>query len=285
MPCQPTEVTFSRSGKYVAVRCKDDAARVLEIPSGKQVADFSNVDRFSIFDFSRDGRWLTAGSRTGDVMVIALSDPSSHKRWHAETSGIELLKFVSENSLVAGTTGAAAKVWDFASTPVSKVTLSTDFSSLTAVAASPDGKYLVTTGADTVVRFYDAVNWKLISEHREYTLEPFAVDFTSDGKYAIVGGADRQLTCFDPSNGRVVRTLPVQSDPIQIIDAVDENRLAVLYIDADGQKPPHLQLWDLKSGGNRALPMQPSVIGGGVMNGRIWFAKASPNSVELVFGD
>jgi hypothetical protein len=105
--------------------------------------------------------------------------------------------------------------------------------------------------------------------------------FSKDGKYAIVGGADGQLTFLDPRTGTKAKTLPVQPDPAGEIHCVDPGHVAVLYFDADGNKPAHLQLWDTQAGTSTPVAMDEKVTGGSVVNGQIWFASASPNALGL----
>lgn len=285
LPCDAAETSLSQTGKHVAVRCKDDSVHLVGIPDGKELVSFPATDRFHAFAFSPDDRLFAAGSLTGDVVVVPLSNALSRKRWHVAKQDVVLVSFVSATNLVAAPEDLPGQVWDFSSEPAQKATLETDFGGLTGAAVSPDEQFLVTTGADTVVRFYTTAGWKMTAEYRNYTLEPFSAAFSSDGKYAIVGGADRQLTLFDPGTGREVRKLPVHADPVWEIHPTDPDHLAVLYIDADGLKPPHLLLWDLKSGTSHPVAMDATVTGGGVVDGKVWLSKTNANSLELVTGN
>lgn len=281
LPCETTTQEISPSGKYVAVRCKDKNSYVLEVPGGKTVASLSANDNFRTFAFSPDDRWLAAGNRDGEVAVVSIGSNEGPKKWSAGTSNIEFVKFIGPGELVVSPVRGPAAVWDVSSAPVIKTKLDTDFASITAADVSPDGKMLVTTGADTVVRFYDTTSWKKIHEYRELLLEPFAAAFSADGKYAIVGGADGQLTILDASTGQKTKALPAQPDPIQAIRTLGSSRLCVLYFDADGRKPPHLMVWDINSGTSRSIGMGENVTGGAVVKGMIWLASASPNELEL----
>jgi WD40 repeat protein len=285
LPCETTTQEISPTGKHVAIRCKDHTVHVLEIPSGRTIITLGAADDYRVFAFSSNDKWVGAGTGKGEVGVVDISAHATPKRWHVADTNIEFVKFVSDRALVAAPVGGPGQVWDFSSTPTQKATLDTDFAGVTAAGISPDAKMLVTTGADTVVRFYDTATWKKVHEFRELILEPFAAVFSADGKYAIVGGADGQLTLLDASMGNKAKALPVQPDPIGEIDSIDPDHVAVVYFDADGIKPPHLQLWDLQAGTSRPVAMDEKVTGGRVVNGQIWFATVNAHALELSVGN
>lgn len=281
LPCPATTQEISASGRYVAVRCKDHSAYVLEVPSGKTAASLPANEDLGTFGFSRDDHWMAAGNRNGDVVLIGLTGNSQAKRWSAGTSNIEFVKFIAPGALVVSPVRGPAAVWDVSSTPTIKARLDTDFASITATDVSPDGKLLVTTGADTVVRFYDTENWTKVHDYRELMLEPFAAAFSSDGKYAIIGGADGQLTILDAATGKKTKALPPQADPVSDIRLLGPDRFCVAYFDADGIKPVHLLVWNADSGTSTPVTMSDKVTGGGVINGQIWLASAAGNELEL----
>jgi WD40 repeat protein len=286
LPCESTSQDISPTGKHVAVHCKDHSLRVLDLPGGREIAKTDTHDRVSTTSFSPDGHFLGIGTSIGDIQILALSAAATPKRWHTIDRPVDVLKFIlGTELLIIGPLDRPGQVWNFSATPTKKATLETDFAGLTSAAASPDGKLLVTTGGDTVVRFFDIATWKQVHQYRDLTLEPFAATFTTDGKFAIVGGADGQLTLLDPATGKVAKRLPVQPDPIQELQIIDANQLAVLYFDADGYKPPHLQIWNIQTGDSKPVAMSGNVTGGGVVSGRMWFAMANAKSLELVVGE
>jgi WD40 repeat protein len=284
LPCEYRSQQISPSGKHVAVRCKDRSVHLLRLPGGEEIASFPAKHRYENFDFSHDGQWFGAAGSHGNVEVISLSTPSSRKQWQVGATTFDILKFVSKNIVAISPHAAPGELWDISAEPVRKANLETDFDGLTAAAASPDAQWLVTTGADTVVRIYHAPEWKLSGEYRGLTLEPFAVAFTPDSKIAVIGGADRQITLLDAVSAKVIRVLPSAPDPIEQIYVLDSNRLAVLYFDADGRKPRHMAVWDVATGTSSPVAMDSAVNGGGIVDGRIWLARGDGNTLAFTMG-
>jgi WD40 repeat protein len=281
LPCEHRSEQISPSGKHVAVRCQDRSVHVLEIPGGKELGVFPAKHRYENFDFSRDGKFFGAAGAEGDVEVVSLAVPTQRKQWKTGNTSFDVLKFISNDLVAVAIHARPGEIWDISGTPKKIATLETDFDGLTAIAASPDQQWIIATCADTVVRFYRAPNWNLVGEYRGLTLEPLSAEFTSDGRYAVVGGADRQITLFDPASGKIAKQLPVVADPIQEIHALEADRLAVLYFDAEGRKPPHIKTWQISSGKSETPPMDATVTGGGVVNGKLWFASAQGKNLRI----
>jgi WD40 repeat protein len=284
LPCEFRAQQISPTGKHVAVRCTDKSVRLLEVPSGKEIASFPAKYRYDNFDFAPDGKWFGVAGEAGLVEVVSVASPEKRVQWNAGGKSFDLFKFVSSSVIVLALNAGPGEIWDISSKPTKKAILETDFDGLTSAAASPDGGWVVTTGADTVVRFYRAPDWKLAGEYRGYLLEPFASAFTADGKHVVIGGADCQLTMFDPATAKPVKTLPVQNDPFERIESLDANQVIALSFDADGKKPPHLDVWNLETGSSKPVSTDEAVTGGAVVEKRIWLARGSSKTLALSVG-
>jgi len=284
LPCEFRSQQISPTGKHVVIRCTDMSVRLLEVPSGREVASLPARSRYENFDFTPDGKWFGVAGDAGLVEVIPVAAPEKRVQWKAGAKGFDVFKFVSSNVVVMAPHAEPGEVWDISSKPAKVATLETDFDGLTSVSSSPDGNWLVTTGADTVVRFYRAPGWKLTGEYRGYLLEPFTSTFTADGKHVVIGGADCRLTIFDPATAKPVKTLSSQSDPFELVESLDTNRLIALSFDADGKRPRHLDVWDLNTGMSTPVSTDETVTGGAVVEKRIWLARGSKNTLALSIG-
>jgi len=160
-------------------------------------------------------------------------------------------------------------------------TLATDFDGVNAIAVSPNGELVATCGADTIIRLWDTSNWKLKGEYREMLLEPFAAAFTTDSKSLLFGGADKQITILDVAALRVVRKLPRQPDPFDVITALDAHQIVVRYFDEDGRKPPHILRWNIESGSSQPVAADRKFTGGGTGQGKLWLSNANGKSMEV----
>lgn len=169
--------------------------------------------------------------------------------------------------------------------------LQEDFGGLLACDLSPDGKLLVTADGDTAIRFYGTTTWRMVRENRGLLLETFAVAFADDGKRVLIGGPDDHITELDLS-GTELRRLDKETDVIQRILTLSNQRAIVVYSDAEGRRPPHASFWDLETGKSSPLSIDSPPTGGGVVRrrkvwggsitaGTLWLTRATGNSLQV----
>jgi WD40 repeat protein len=181
---------------------------------------------------------------------------------------------------------APGQVWQVAPAFRLVATLPTDFSGLTFIAASPDGKLVATGGADTTIRIYDTATWKTLHELRQFTVEPFAGAFTPNSKYLLVGGADNQITLLDPLTGKEGRKFTASKDVVAEIHPLGDNaRVIAVQWDADGKNPAYLSIWELGKGPGKKISGARPITGGGVVKGNPWFTSASARTLQIWSGD
>ncbi len=285
-PCESTKQVLSPAGNRLVVQCKDRSVHLLELPSGREIRSESPSIEVTTHEFSPDGRWLGLGFDDGSVEIWSSTADATPIRWNSGKRAVQLMRFGPDRQvLLGGNVSDVNEVWDFTGSPTRRATLKSDFSDFTSAAFSPDGKWLVTTGGDTVVRFFDTATWKQVRENRDLTLEPFAVQFTGNGKQVVVAGADGRLTLIDPDTGKAMRKLPAEDDYIQEIHVVNANQVVAVYMDLDGRKPPHLKLWDLNANTGTPIQIDPGATGGGIADGKVWMMKAGAREIELSSGN
>jgi WD40 repeat protein len=154
-----------------------------------------------------------------------------------------------------------------------------------ALAASPDGRWLATGGADHDVRL-----WDLRNEQRSrpaIVLKKHAgpvshVLFSSDGRWLISGGRDATTCIWDltaASSPSPPVVLPGRDGRISSMAISANGRwLAIVFASVHG-KSDTAMLWDLGAGAERATSLELSGAGG-----RIQAAAISPDSRWLALG-
>jgi WD40 repeat protein len=286
LPCESGWQVLSPTGEHIAIGCKDHSVYVLALPSGKTEHQLSSTRSRMSCTFSQDGKWFAAGLTDGSVDLMPTAGVAAPRTWKATTAAIDEVEFLPDGkTLVVSPHEQAGQVWRLDSTPKLVAKLASDFSGLSFVVPSPDGKMLVTGGADTTVRLYDTASWKLIHDYRKFTLEPFAASFTPDGKYLLVGGADAQFSVFETQTGAEVRKLPA-SDVIGKIASLGDNQHAVVaQWDADGHKPSYVSLWNINTGAIKRFDTEPKITSVGIVHGSPWFISASGNTLQLWSND
>lgn len=77
---------------------------------------------------------------------------------------------------------------------------------VSAVAWSPDGKYIATASWDHTVQVWDASNGKLVFTYAGHTDIVYALAWSPNGKYLASGSGDNTVQVWDASNGHTIAT-------------------------------------------------------------------------------
>ena len=283
LPCKSTFQMISATGDQVALRCEDHTVRLVNVSSGATEHTFGGDPRITSFNYSRDGHWFAVGLADGSVEVVPASGGAEGKHWKSDTRGIQGLEFLPDSSgIVVATLDRPGQIWDLRGTPKPLATLHSDFAGLLACSFSPDGKLLVTSDGDTVVRFYDTSTWKMLHEYRGVTLETFGVAFTIDGKHVLIGGPDDHITVLDPVTGGELQKLSKDADVIfRILPFGNDGHAAIAYFDGDGKKPPHQSIWNVNSAKSVPLSADRPLTGGDIVNGKLWLSSTNGKVLDI----
>jgi len=157
-------LAFSADGKRVAAGDTDGFAHVWSFPEGKPLASFSaaleedeDVAIFHAMALSENGEFLYAGDDLGRVHI-----------WDVDRK--KTIKVIRAHGQAANGT----RIW-----------------SVYGMDLSPDGKTLVTCGADDRVRLWDVPSGEPAGTPFKHRDADSRVSFAPDGKSILVGGGDR----------------------------------------------------------------------------------------------
>jgi WD40 repeat protein len=285
LPCESRNQELSPTGTQLAAFCKDHSLHLVAISSGAERTVAGRDPRVNTAVFSLDGQWLAIGFTDGMVRVIpTMDDQTPAKEWKAGARRIDTLYFFPDGKhLFVGPVDSPGTVWDIAGEPALLATLTVEFGGILTCAVSPDGKLLVAAGDDTVLRWYDIATWNKKAENRDFLLETFALQFTPDGKFLLTGGADSRITLLDAATGKQVRQLtPDPGSYIVDIEMMgDKQRVATVYLDDAGNKPPHALVWNLTTAKSVPLKMDARPTCGGVASGKLWLCSTDGNTVTI----
>jgi WD40 repeat protein len=288
LPCESRYQDLSPAGNQLAVHCKGGGLRLLEVPSGTEQRAFPPDHHANSIVYSHDGDWLAFGFDDGTVEVLPARGTGASKRWKPSSRRIDALNFFPDsNSIVIGPVDSPAQVWAITDAPALRATLPFTFGGLSDSAISPDGKVMVLAGDDTVLRWYDTGTWTPINENRDFLLETFAVTFTADGKQVLAGGADSRISVLDAATGKVLRqTVPEAGAFIVGLEVLgDQPRVAALYFDDAGEKPPHGLMWDLAN--FKSAPMGNGRVPtcGAKVTGKLWVCNTQGKTLTITAYD
>jgi len=238
----------------VAALERNGSIDLWRLPAGDAAGKLPPEDgRFSIA-CAPDGKSLAIGRRDGSVVIADVAG-TALRTLSVAPRRIEDLAFSPDGTrLAVNVHESPAQLWDVANG--SRVaTLETDFSGSHDMDWSPDSSLLATADGDTGVRIYTR-DGKLTAKYSGLLLEPFAIRFFAQGKQLVVGGADCRLTILNPADGRAVRQLPKQANPI--FDAAllaDQASLITFHGDASGHHGGSLRIWNLHDDSSRPITL------------------------------
>ena len=209
------EVIYAPDGKSIAVVHDSREIQQRALPGGKILASFplpnepdaalraSGGRRSYRPQFSADGRTLTVGTTHGSQRFAV--------RWDV-ASGKELPALVSHGFAIKG------------------------------VHVLPDGRTIVTTSWDGLIRKWDSATAKMTPVPDSYVGHAYAA-FSEDGRFAAIGDLRGRVDLRDARDGKIVRVLQQEGKPpARFAFAPDGKSLAML--EASGT----VRFWQIPSG-------------------------------------
>jgi WD40 repeat protein/uncharacterized caspase-like protein len=195
------------------------------LPAPPKSAIAGDVARFA---FNNDGRLLASapGSRS-----IKINDVASGRElftlatergvavdtlaWSADgrmlaSSHMELRAGANLTD-VAGTYDFSIRLWDAASGRELR-TMSGHGANIHALAFSPDGRILASSGFDAAVKLWDTATGREIATLNGHSLPVKSLAFSSDGKLLVSGGDDGGARVWDVRSGETLATLVTMGD-------------------------------------------------------------------------
>lgn len=141
------------------------------------------------------------------------------------------LAFSADGSLLAASSGEPSRegdlfLWDtrdWAREPRRMTGAHSD--TILSMAFSPDGKFMVTGGADKVARIIDLATLKVKANLEGHTHHVLGVDWSPDGRTIVTGGADNMVKIWDALTGARKKN----------VDGVEKEVTAVRFIGSGAQ--------------------------------------------------
>jgi WD40 repeat protein len=264
-------VAFSPDGKLLASGGWDQqpgegpfpTAKVWDVTTGQEVYGVRGPrvlnGLFEAVAFSRDGRFLAAGSRSR----ITLCEARTGKVVRTLEGGGYRLAFSPDSRFLAGVGGGVGELTLWELDPGKKyVPITPNLNARTypteqhinGVAFSPDGRRLVTWGNG--VRVWDAATGAELATLVGLGAVGGAA-WSPDGRRVAVGSGDRSVKVFDADSGREFFALRGNAEEVESVAFSPDGSLL-----ASGSRDRSVRLWDATRGQEVLTLHVPSPRGG-----------------------
>jgi WD40 repeat protein len=256
-------VSYRGDGKQVASGSSDKTARIWEPVSGKELFALKHPNIVDVVAFNPAGDQLATAGHDG---VLRFWDPAKGTQIReikahttANLTAIYCLAWSKDGKQIAtGGLDQSVKLWDAAGGKLVrefKAYKPKEFEQghregVFAVALSPDGKILASTGSDRMAKIWTIADGKMIHDLTDPRLTPaappkdvlvpvmahsgwiHAARFAADGQRLLTGGAAParlgSLAIWTVNDGKLEKSFEMPTGPIHGLDISSDGRFVAL---------------------------------------------------------
>lgn len=262
----PQALAFSQDKKHLAVVGRQiHLYTISRHPREWQAIQFGQTNRnMEAVDFSADGRFLVAGSKSKDISVWDLQERRLFKKMDDVKKPVEQLSVRPDGKfVVVSSSDRNFRIWDIETGRMVKERNTRR--KMESLRYSPDGRYIVgRNNKESQIRIYEADSGDeqpSINDAVDEDARNVNMSFSPDGRYLAVSGFDikkkkknKSFKIFDFQNKNVVKTIKLQ-EPIPIYSlTLNEDATKLVSYGAD----QYLKVWNLATSNLENLQQMPA---------------------------
>lgn len=236
---------FSPDGKLLISGSDDKTVKLWDIATGKELKTYSGYPYKVLFvKFLPDGKSFVSGTDylrvrdiyTGNELLSA---------YETEMTGWEGMIFSSDmkNYLPVHTTDEIT-IGEMSTGKIIRTIEVDNNNYVYSICLSPDNKYLLSGGSDSLIRLWDITTGKKLKTftgHGEYIN---SLCFSPDGKSFMSGDSKGNLILWDVASGKEIRSFPDVQDLVNSISFLPDGKSFITgYFDNN-----KILLWDTSNG-------------------------------------
>jgi WD40 repeat protein/serine/threonine protein kinase/DNA-binding XRE family transcriptional regulator len=227
---------FSADSRLLLAAHNDGFARVWEIASGSEVAQFSGHNG-SVWDIAvtNDGRTALTGGEDGTLRLWDVTNGQELRRFTIANEPIIAVALTSDGRLaLGGSEDGTIRLWD-TQNGVELRQFTGHGDAVRALAFAPDGRTALSGSDDATARLWEVASGRELHQLIGHSSAVTQVGFSPDGRTALTGSVDQTARLWDATNGTVIRQLIGHRSPLRFASFATDGR-AVLTIDAEVAK-------------------------------------------------
>jgi hypothetical protein len=202
-------VCFAPDGRTALTAGEDHSVRQWDVQTGREVRRFEgHTGAVLSVAVSADGRRALSGGKDNLVRLWDMATGKELRRFAGHTNKVTSVGFSPDGRRAASSSGrtvrnenlvpvdSAVRLWDVETgRELRRLVGHTD--AVACVAFSPEGRRLLSGGADNSLRLWDVESGRELLRLDGHDKWVFSVAFSPDGRRALSGGADQTVRLWD----------------------------------------------------------------------------------------